>query len=69
MATKTKQSELKTLNVTGRVSVDVGLDIRAIDWDDALTQAKSLKVEDFVSILGDYQDGRDVEITAIWKEE
>jgi hypothetical protein len=68
MATKTA-SKLKTFSITGRISVDVGVEIGAEDWDAALVEAKKLKVEDFISILGDYQDGRDVEITTIWKNE
>ena len=66
MATKAALGKL--YNVTGRVSVDVGIEISATSWEDAATKALQLKVQDFITIDGDYIDGRDVEITTIWKE-
>ena len=66
MATK---SALNTFHVSGRMTVIVGVEVKAKDWDSALEEAKKLKIQDFVSINGDYEDGTDLEITTIWKNE
>jgi hypothetical protein len=68
MATKGKSS-LKTFNVTACIRVEVGVEFMAEDWDSALARAKELKVEDFITINGDYQDGENPHIKTLWVED
>ena len=63
MATKTN---LKTFNVTARLQMDVGIEVKAVDFDSAFAQAKEFDESSFVAILGDFQEGEDPVIRSIW---
>jgi len=62
----TKKNVNKTFNVTGRVTVDVGIDISAQDITEAVEKAKELKIEDFVVSQGDTQDYKGPDIRSVW---
>ena len=64
--TATPLTKVKVFSVTGRVSVDVTIEIAAKDWEDAVSQANQLKFESFVSLEGDLLDNRPVQIQSIW---
>jgi hypothetical protein len=51
-----KESKTKRFAVTARINLEVAVDISAADLDDAMAQAKALKVEDFVEVGGDLYD-------------
>lgn len=52
MATK-----LKRFMVQANCERTVSLEVLAKDLDEALVKAKELKDDDFVEVLGEYQDG------------
>lgn len=60
------QTKLRTFHVTGRVHVDVGLEVKAKDMEEALVKAKEFKLQDFVEILGDHNDSSGPEIVSLW---
>lgn len=59
----------KTYTVTGRVHVDVGLEVEANSLEEAMTKAKDLKLTDFVNILGENNDSSGPEIVSIFSGE
>jgi hypothetical protein len=46
----------KEFYVEGRAAVSVGLMVSAKSLDEVVEKSKSLKLEDFVTILGDHND-------------
>ncbi len=66
MATKKVSTATKTYNVTGKIRADVGIDISAPSWEEAVTKAGQLKLEDFVELLGDRYDSETPEIRTIF---
>jgi hypothetical protein len=68
MAKKNTTSQ-KTYTVIGRVGVDVSIELTASSIEDAVTKAKELKLENFVSYVGEYQDNECVEIRSLWDNE
>jgi hypothetical protein len=69
MTTKATKTELKTFNITGRVSVDVSVELLAEDWADAITEANNFGTEKFITVEGDCIDSRPVEIIGAWVDE
>ncbi len=49
--------KLSTFNVEASLDLKIGIQIKAESLEDAIQQSKDLKVQDFVKILGDYNDG------------
>ena len=48
---------LKTFMIMAKCYRDVNVEIRAENLEEALVKSKELKDEDFISVLGDYNDG------------
>lgn len=61
--------KLKTFYISGVVKMQVGIQIEAGNYQEALDQAKLLKETDFVKPLGDYEDGEFVGIGFISAQE
>lgn len=68
MATK-KVNALKSFNVTGRIQVDVQVEIDAANLSEALDKAKALKQEDFITIEGYELDGTGPKIVGVSETE
>lgn len=49
--------KLKTFYISGVVKMQIGIQIEAENYQDALNRAKELRELDFVKPLGDYEDG------------
>jgi hypothetical protein len=47
----------RTFSVFGKLTLDISVDIGAESLADAVDKAKALDVDDFVEILGSYNDG------------
>jgi hypothetical protein len=59
----------KTFTVTGRIHIDVGIEVPAKDLEEAFAKAKGLKLENFIEILGDHIDSSGPKIVSIWGQE
>ncbi len=55
----------KEFMVTARIDVVTNVTVNADSLEDALAQARSLKMEAFVDLAGDYIDGDGVTITGV----
>ena len=55
-----------TYTIQAKLNLEVGIEVKAASLEAAVETAKTLKEEDFVTILGDYMDG-DVQITGAWR--
>lgn len=62
MAVKRKQGDF---TVSGRVLIEVGLNIKAGTMEEALEQARNMGVTDFVDPKGDHMDSSLV-IAGVW---
>jgi hypothetical protein len=69
MATKKATTGTKSYNVTGRIRADIGIDISASSWEEAVSKAQELKIDDFIDIQGDHYDSQDPEIRTIFINE
>lgn len=65
MATK-KTETLRTYTVSARIVAEIGLEIQAPSWEEALVKAKTLKQKDFIDPNGDVNDWELPEIRSIW---
>jgi hypothetical protein len=61
-------AKLKVFNVTGRLSLIVQIDIKADSFEDALAQSTELKEQDFITINGDFMDGK-ISIVGVQKDQ
>lgn len=52
-----KQKKIIKYIVMGKVHIDTTCEITASSLEEAISKAKCLKEEDFVDILGDYNEG------------
>jgi hypothetical protein len=52
-----KSNKLGTYIVMGKVQIDTTCKVTASSLEEAINKARDLKEEDFVDILGDYNDG------------
>lgn len=59
---------MKKFTAAGRVTVEVGLEIEAADLTEALEKAKALKLEDFITILGEHNDSSALKIVSVWDQ-
>jgi len=48
----------KSFSIYATLTVDVGVDIQANSLSDAIERSKELEVTDFITILGEYNDGK-----------
>jgi hypothetical protein len=59
------KNKLKQFTVSAKLDLLVSVEVTARSLDEALEKSKSLKVQDFVDVDGDYLDG-EMEITGIY---
>ena len=59
---------LKSFTVMAKVHIDCGISIRAESLEDALDKSKNLGETDFVTVLGDFNDGK-LSITGVFEDE
>ena len=59
---------MKTFSISTEIKIDIDLPIQAETLDDALKQAKDLKVTDFVKPKGDYIDS-DFALKGAWQQD
>lgn len=59
--------KLNTFYINARLGLDLTIEIKAADLDAAVEVSKTLKEEDFVTILGDWNEGN-IKITGIFEE-
>lgn len=52
-----KKDKLKSYMVQANLKLMVGVEVTAKNLEEAMAKAKELKDDDFVEILGEYQDG------------
>ena len=52
-----------------RIDAVTNVDVVAVDWEDALVQAKNLKLRDACELTGDWIDGDGLTIESISREE
>ena len=69
MAAAKKTTTHQTYTITGRIRADVLVEIQSPSWEEATAQARTLKLEDFVTPCGDISDCNDPEIRTIWLNE
>lgn len=53
-----RQKGVRNFTISAQVHVETTYDIQALSMEDALTQARNLKLTDFVTLSGDFNDGR-----------
>lgn len=56
----------KRYTIVAKLEVEADVEITADSLEDAVAQARTLKVPDFVSFTGEFVDGKDVEIKGVW---
>ena len=61
-----KKPKTEEYYITARLALEVNIAITASSLEDAVEKSKSLNVENFVEILGDYNDG-EMRITGIFE--
>lgn len=61
--------KLKTFNVTGYLRVEVGIDIEAGSWEEAVAEARTLEEGDFVSFKGEFIDSEPLKISTIYDKQ
>lgn len=56
----------KSFSIWAKLHLDVSVDIPAVSLEEAVQKSKELKEQDFVEILGEFNDG-ELEIVGIHK--
>jgi hypothetical protein len=65
MAKGAVSTKMKSFRILTRVTVESWHDIKAESYEEAGMQADALKVEDLVTVLGEFYDQKTVEVTSI----
>ncbi len=50
-------SKIKSFYVMAKLQIDCNITIKAASLEDAVEQSKKLKEKDFVTVLGEFNDG------------
>jgi hypothetical protein len=60
------KTDSKKFSVSMRVTVEVGMEVAAKDFEEALMRANEFKLDDLVELHGDHNDSNKPQIISIW---
>ena len=61
------KAKKKTSHIYAKVGIETSIEIQANSLEDALEQSKSLKIGEFVEIIGEHNDS-EMKITGVYEE-